>query len=59
MMFPFCAEFPVQFQQELYSVSEGDGIVTVCVELESEFSGSISVFVSVTPESATDGMKTC
>ena len=57
-MFPFCTEFPVQFQQAMYNVSEGDGIVTVCVELEAEFSESISVFVSVTPESAMDGMQT-
>ena len=46
----------VRFKQTAYDVNEGDGSVTICVEIEPASSESVSVFVSVASGNATEGM---
>ena len=51
-----CADLTIRFQHVAYNFSEGDGNVTICVEIEPESSQQVSVSVFSNPGSAMDGM---
>ena len=59
-MFSYCgADLSIGFQLATYDVTEGDGSVEVCAEIDPASSSPVSLFFSVSSGSATEGMCVC
>ena len=55
-LFVFATDVTLGFQQPAYTVREGDGSVTVCLELEPASAETISAFVAANDLTAQDSM---